>query len=414
MPEEYAFISCLLTKPELLDRVVGKIKPEYLEDEKCRTIYSAMVELVNFNIPLLHKKTKIDFVELLKISEILKIVNKSVIDGYGMYILEAHKTRRAKEILSLDDIDQMSAELDSVKALQYLEEENVDVVQEYLASVEKRYRKEPDTRNLKTGFYYLDSRIEGFRKSELIVIGARPGGGKTTLAMNMAYNIAKDGHKVLFCSLEMSKIEMFERLNKSITKINDYSDMSPEDFEKIIKVSNAIKERLKLDVYDKAGMTLEDIFFKAKQNKYEIVFVDHLSILKSSLKFKSRYEELSYITARLKVLARQLDIPVVCLCQLNRALEGRDLKAPNMADLRDSGSIEQDADKVAFIYRPEYHLKDKEPDNKDSKQHIDWEIEMERVKGRAQFIVSKNRRGWIGRVDLLFDGANYKFEEERK
>ena len=223
--------------------------------------------------------------------------------------------------------------------------------------------------------------------------------------------MAKDKKNVLFCSLEMGKVELHERLLKSITKINNYKNMSQEDFEKIIKTSNAIKDRLPLTIYDKPGMTIENIIYKAKQGKYDVIVVDHLSILRSVQKFKSRYEEVSYLSSRLKVLARETNSPVICLCQLSRALEGREIKAPNMSDLRDSGSIEQDADLIFFIYRPEYHLKDKEPDDKDSDAYYKWEEEMQKVRGKACLILAKNRRGYTGRFNLRFDGANYTFYE---
>lgn len=411
--EEYAFISCLLNKPELIDRVSSKIKPEYFEDDCCRVIYSKMLELASFNTPLLAKELKdvVSFKELLEIDSILNIVKPNIIDGYGYCILENYKNRQIKKLIESNNFDDMSSKIDDIRQITYFEEDDCDECEEYLKNVEERYNGEKDTRNIPTGFFNIDSQIDGFRKSELIIIGGRPASGKTTFGINLAYNMAKAKNKVLFCSLEMGKIELHERLVKSITKINNYKKMTPQDFEKIVKTSRAIKERLPLIIYDKAGMTIENIIYKAKQEKYDVIFIDHLSILRSSRNFKSRYEEVSYLSARLKVLARELDIPVVTLCQLNRALEGRDIKAPTMADLRDSGSCEQDADLVAFVYRPEYHLKDKEPDDKKSKAYDEWQNQMDELKGKAQLILAKNRRGYIGRFKFGFDGANYLFYE---
>lgn len=412
--EEYAFISCLLSKPELINRVSSKIRPEYLSDELCKTIYNKMLELGNFSIPLLSKelKEKISFKSLLDIDQIIGIVTPEIIDGYGYYIVENWKQSEIKKILSSDNIDDISSRIDDLKQITYFEEEEEDESTACLTSIERRFQGIPDGRTIKTGFASVDEKIEGVKKTELIIIGARPGVGKTVLGINIAYNMAKDKKNVLFCSLEMGKVELHERLLKSITKINNYKTMSQEDFEKIVKVSRAIKERLPLTIYDKPGMTIENIIYKAKQGKYDIVVVDHLSILKSVQKFKSRYEEVSYLSSRLKVLARETNSPVICLCQLNRALEGREIKAPNMSDLRDSGSIEQDADLIFFIYRPEYHLKDKEPDDKDSDAYYKWEEEMQKVRGKACLILAKNRRGYTGRFNLRFDGTNYTFYEE--
>ena len=412
--EEYAFISCLLSKPELIDRVSSKIKPEYFSDGACRNIYATMLDLGSFNLPLVGKKLKekITFKELLDIESMINVVTPNVIDGYGYYILENWKQSEIKKILSCDNIDDISSRIDDLKQITYFDEDEEDESKACLMSIEKRFQGVRDDRTIPTGFASVDAKIDGFRKTELIIIGARPGVGKTVLGVNIAYNMAKDKKNVLFCSLEMGKVELHERLLKSITKINNYKNMSQEDFEKIIKTSNAIKDRLPLTIYDKPGMTIENIIYKARQGKYDVIVVDHLSILRSVQKFKSRYEEVSYLSSRLKVLARETNSPVICLCQLSRALEGREIKAPNMSDLRDSGSIEQDADLIFFIYRPEYHLKDKEPDDKDSDAYYKWEEEMQKVRGKACLILAKNRRGYTGRFNLRFDGANYTFYEE--
>ena len=234
----------------------------------------------------------------------------------------------------------------------------------------------------------------------------------TTYGMNLAYNMSKGGHKVLFCSLEMGAIELHERLVKSITKITDYREMTSSDFDRIAKTSRAIKERLPLIIYDKAGMTIEDIICKCKDTDgLDVVIIDHLAILKSTKNFKSKYELVSYLTSRLKQLARELDKPVICLCQLNRGLEGRDIKSPTLADARDSGSVEEDGDIVAFIYRPEYHLSQREPDDETSQDHLKWENEMDAVRGKAEFIIAKNRRGYTGKFKFGFDGQTYTFYE---
>ena len=275
--EEYAFISCLLNKPELIDRVSSKIKPEYFEDDCCRVIYSKMLELASFNTPLLAKELKdvVSFKELLEIDSILNIVKPNIIDGYGYCILENYKNRQIKKLIESNNFDDMSSKIDDIRQITYFEEDDCDECEEYLKNVEERYNGEKDTRNIPTGFFNIDSQIDGFRKSELIIIGGRPASGKTTFGINLAYNMAKAKNKVLFCSLEMGKIELHERLVKSITKINNYKKMTPQDFEKIVKTSRAIKERLPLIIYDKAGMTIENIIYKAKQEKYDVIFIDH-------------------------------------------------------------------------------------------------------------------------------------------
>lgn len=413
MTEEYAFISCLLTKPELLSAVVSKVKPEYIEDSFCKSVYSEMINQSSFNLPSIHKalSEKITFKELVDTSDLIKFVTKNIVDGYGCYIVGQWKSKRLKEIASCGDVDKAIADIESLKSIEYFDDSPKDESEEFLKVVEQKMSGKIDERTLPTGFTNIDDTIEGFKKSEFIVIGGRPGSGKTTWGMNCAYKMAKKGFKVLFCSIEMGITELHERLNKSITRINDYKNINQYQFDEIVKVSRDLKNNIPIDIYDKPGMLLEDIFYKARNGNYDVVFIDHLSILKSSKIFPKRYEEISYITAKLKELSRELDIPVVCLCQLNRSLDAREIKAPTLTDLRDSGTIEQDADIVGFIYRAEYHLKDKEPDDKNSLDYKDWEEAMQEAKGKAQFIVAKNRRGMLGRFNMGFDGANYLFYE---
>ena len=413
MNEEYLFISALLNKPEYLKYAVAKIQVDYLEDEFCRAIYQKMIDMENYTLPILAKELKINPVELIKITDFLTICNKLMFDGYCYVIFENYRSRAIKNLVSVDDFD--LDKLYELKNMKFFEDREINESDEFLKNVELVYQGKEDNRNIKTGFDCIDNEIKGFRKSEAIFIGGRPGSGKTSLGMNIAYNMAKDKKNVLFCSLEMGAIELHERIIKSIAKISCWDNMTSDDFDRVIKLSKEIKDRLPLKIYDKPGMTIEDIFYKCRSEKnLDVVFIDHLAILKSVKPFKSRYEEVSYISGRIKVLARELDIPVICLCQLNRALEGREIKAPTMADIRDSGSVEQDGDIIAFVYRPEYHLKDKEPDDTDSREWQEWNEEMQSLKGKANFIVAKNRRGFIGRLKLMFEGKYYLFYERKE
>lgn len=407
--QERVLIGMLLTNPKFVDRVTAKVKPEYFLENQMRDIYEELIN-GNTNPAEISRKCRIPLKDIIDLQSIQQFVTKELVDGYGYYIFEQHKKIEISRLLKEEPID-----IDAVEQIQkqtFFDEVEKNESEEYLKNVEERFTGKTDTRNVPTGFSNIDEKIEGFRDSELIFIGARPGVGKTTYGMNLAYNMSKDGHKVLFCSLEMGAIELHERLVKSITKITNYAQMSSEDFDKIIRTSKAIKDRLPLIIYDKAGMTIEDIICKCKDiSDLDVVVIDHLAILKSTKNFKSKYELVCYLTSRLKQLAREIDRPVICLCQLNRGLEGRDIKSPTLADARDSGSVEEDGDIVAFIYRPEYHLAQREPDNKFSEDHRKWEDEMEMVRGKAEFIIAKNRRGYTGKFKLGFDGETYTFTE---
>lgn len=409
MTEEQVLIGMLINAPKFVERVSSKIKPEYFLENAMGRLFEEIIN-GNTNPPLLAKKCGVSLAEIIQMQGVQILVTKELVDAYGYYVFEQHKKIEISQLLTQEPVDVEAIE--QIQKQTFFEEPEKDESEEYLKNVEERYVGNQDTRNYPTGFSNIDEKIEGFRKSEAIFIGARPGGGKTTLGMNIAYNMAKNKTKVLFCSLEMGSVELHERLVKSITKITNYKSMSDEDFNRIIKISKAIKEKLPLIIYDKAGMTIEDIISKCKNTEdLQVVIIDHLAILRSSKTFKSKYELVSYLSSRLKQLARELDIPVICMCQLNRALEGRDIKAPTLADIRDSGSVEEDGDIVAFIYRPEYHLAQREPDNEFSEEHRKWEEEMNSVKGKAEFIIAKNRRGYTGRFKLGFDGETYTFYE---
>jgi replicative DNA helicase len=407
--EEKALIGCLLASPERVCLVSGKIKPDYFEDKTLCNIYKAITELENKDLVNISKFTTYPLANLIELANTFTLVDDAKINTYGFGVLEQWKKRRKQELLLEGNTDGLADKLKEIENLTYYDDETVNASDVFLKNAEDRYTGKEDLRNIKTYFYAVDEKIKGFRKSELVIVGGRPGSGKTTLGMNVAYRMAKDGKKVLFCSLEMSEVELHERIVKSITGIYDFENMLPKQWEELITVSKELYNKTPLKIYDKPGMTIEDIFRKTYQKKPDIVFIDHLSILRTTKNFSgNRYAEVSYLTGQLKILAREMDIPVVCLCQLNRQVEGRNIKAPNLSDLRDSGSIEQDADIVSFIYRPEYHLRMNEPDD-GTKEHTDWQAELEKVKGKGYWIIAKNRRGYLGRFELKFDGKIYSF-----
>lgn len=407
--EESALISCLLASPERVCLVDGKIKPEYFEDTSIRNIYTAILELDKKDLVSISKFTKHPLENLIELANAFPKVDDQKINTYGFGVLEQWKKRRRQELILSGETEELADKLKEIDNITFFDDTTINASEVFLKNAEDRYTGKEDLRNIKTYFYPVDEKIKGFRKSELIIIGGRPGSGKTTLGMNVAYRMAKQGKKVLFCSLEMSEVELHERIVKSITGIYDFENMDSTQWEKLINTSKELYNSTPLMIYDKAGMTIEDIFRKTYQKKPDIVFVDHLSILRTTKNFTgNRYAEVSYLTGQLKILAREMDIPVVCLCQLNRQVEGRNIKAPNLSDLRDSGSIEQDADIVSFIYRPEYHLRLNEPDD-GTKEHNEWEVELEKVKGKGYWIIAKNRRGYLGRFELKFDGKTYSF-----
>lgn len=388
---EYALVSCLLNKPKY-KVYISELQGNMFEDESLGYIYDNIEP--NDDLSKIAKKCeKIKFTNLLEIQNLIPIPTEINVKGYAGLVLDDYKTREIKKIpgLSLDDAEK---EIKRLKGLTFFKESKENPAREFLQDLERIYQGMPDLSNIKTGFYKIDDLIRGFRKSELIILGGRPAMGKSTIGLNIAYNMAKEGKNIAFYSLEMATKDLHKRLVKAETGIEDLFKITQADFEKCINASNDI-EKLPLRIYDKADVTVEDIYAHSMKlkaiNKIDVMFIDHLSILKSKKSYKSRYEEISDISRQLKVIAKDLDIPVVALCQLNRGVESRDVKIPTMADLRDSGSIEQDADLICFIHRPEYYTLQRNEEPKPEE------------KGKALFSVCKNRRGGVGCVDLRFN-----------
>jgi len=276
---------------------------------------------------------------------------------------------------------------------------------------------------LKTGFIDLDKIISGFYSGGLYVIGARPGMGKTVLGMNLAENISKKS-KVLFFSLEMSSQQLAMRQMSgktgiSVVKQQMSSNLSDMEYKDLVEASFCNNDNL--FICDKAGLNVYDISRISKKhmkkNGLSAIFIDYLGLISGNNKMH-KVHQISEITCQLKILARNLDIPIILLSQLNRSIEQRDDKRPTLSDLRDSGSIEQDADVVMFIYREDYYLKKEiiEDDGfvtQEYKKHkgIDAQSKINQLAGLSELVIAKNRQGITGVIPLLFDGCRQQFSD---
>ena len=256
-------------------------------------------------------------------------------------------------------------------------------------------------RGLKTGFTDIDKKTAGFQKGDLIIIGARPAMGKTTLAQNLAYNIANINKRgVLFFSMEMAANEIVDRMISDIADVNNWrmrtGNLSDEEFS---RVGDALGEIDELPIYidDTSAMTIAELRNKARRAVHDhdigVVIIDYLQLMAGSNRYAgNRVQELTEISRGLKILARELEIPVVALAQLSRNVTGRDDPRPVLSDIRDSGSIEQDADLVMFLHRPDYYKKPEEEDT-----------------NITELLIRKHRHGAIGVIELYFDGEKSRF-----
>ncbi len=277
-----------------------------------------------------------------------------------------------------------------------------------------------------SGFSDMDNMTGGLINSDLIILAGRPSMGKTAFAMNLAANAAhyilneKDEEKgtVGVFSLEMSAEQLAMRLLSMGTGISSSrirrGDLTEEEFSRLIKRSKEVKE-LGMHIDDTPALTISAVRTRARRLKrrynLRLLVVDYLQLLRGVSKkaAENRVNEISEITQGLKAIAKELNIPVIALSQLSRAVEQREDKRPQLSDLRESGSIEQDADIVMFIYRDEYYLMRKQPPESNADEHAKWQQQMEEVQNITEILISKHRNGPIGKVKLRFDNGTTTF-----
>ena len=278
-----------------------------------------------------------------------------------------------------------------------------------------------------TGLNDLDERLGGLHRSDLVIIAGRPSMGKTALATNIGYYAAKkilDDNKkssIAFFSLEMSSEQLSTRIlsEQSRIKSNDIrrGKVTEEEFNRLIETSRNIHD-LPLYIDETPAITISTLSNRARRIKrlfgLDLIIVDYIQLMTTSSKrYDGRVQEISEITQGLKALAKELSVPVLALSQLSRAVEQRDDKKPQLSDLRESGSIEQDADVVMFVFREEYYLERKEP-KLGTIEHGEWQAKMNEIIGSADIIIGKQRHGPTGNIQVEFEGIYTKFKDASK
>ncbi len=296
------------------------------------------------------------------------------------------------------------------------------------------YQRDGKLSGLATGLRDLDRMVGGLQSSDLVILAGRPGMGKTALATNLAYNIAKAWHGepqvdgrmktvnggiVGFFSLEMSAEQLATRIISEQTTIPSYrirrGEIQPTDFDRIAEAAREM-ETLPLYIDETGGLTIAQLAARARRLKrqkgLDLLVIDYIQLLQGSSRraAESRVQEVTEITTSLKALAKELNLPILALSQLSRQVENREDKRPQLADLRESGSIEQDADVVMFVFREEYYLGMKEP-RPGSPEHQKWLLDMSVVHGQAEVIIGKQRHGPTGTVKLQFEADVTRFAD---
>ncbi len=297
-------------------------------------------------------------------------------------------------------------------------------VRQTIEMASSAYKNEEGIVGVPTGLKDLDDRLGGLHKSDLVIIAGRPSMGKTALATNIAFHAAnkiqESGNKgsIAFFSLEMSSEQLSTRIlaEQSRIKSNDIrrGKISEEQFEQFIETSKSISE-LPLYIDETPAISIAALSNRARRIKrlygLDMIVIDYIQLMKGTFSLKDgRVQEISEITQGLKALAKELSVPVLALSQLSRAVEQRDDKKPQLSDLRESGSIEQDADVVMFVYRESYYLKAKEP-RPATVEHAEWQAKMNEVSHLAELIIGKQRHGPTGNIMLEFEEMFTKFKD---
>jgi len=298
-----------------------------------------------------------------------------------------------------------------------------------LVMADEAYRRDGKLAGLATHLVDLDSKLGGMHPSDLLILAGRPSMGKTALATNIAFNVARnyrweptaDGRKtvsggvVAFFSLEMSAEQLAARILSEASEVPSEQirrgDMTEAEFRRFVEAAKAL-ESCPLYIDDTPALPISQVAARARRLKrthgLDVLIVDYLQLLRGSSK-ENRVQEVSEITQGLKAIAKELDIPVIALSQLSRAVENREDKRPQLSDLRESGSIEQDADVVMFVYRDEYYKEREKPGDHELEKMAQWQQVMEQVHGKAEVIIGKQRHGPIGSVELSFEGRFTRF-----
>ena len=299
-----------------------------------------------------------------------------------------------------------------------------DAMKQTIEMASAAYKNEGGIVGVPTGLRDLDDRLGGLHQSDLIIIAGRPSMGKTSLATNIAFNAAQNiqekGNKssVAFFSLEMSSEQLSTRIISEQARIgsNDIrrGRISDEQFDQFLETSKNISE-LPLFIDETPAISIAAMSNRARRIKrlfgLDLIVVDYIQLMKGSYNNKDgRVQEISQITQGLKAIAKELGVPVLALSQLSRQVEQRDDHKPQLADLRESGSIEQDADVVMFVYREGYYLQRKEP-REATVEHAEWQAKMNEVAHLAEIIIGKQRHGPIGKVTLEFEERFTKFKD---
>jgi len=425
---EASLLGAILIDADAIVRVADALTAQDFYEDKHRRIYEAIIKLYEKHRPIdaltLSNQLKDDgFIEAVGgatyITELANYVPTAAHAEHYADIIKQKSMRRRLIKAAQDTVDLgfdetksiqeviETAETDLFNVSQQHVKQDIQSIENILADsferLDELHRNKGKVRGVPTGFKDMDNILAGWQKSDLVILAARPAMGKTAVALNFAHNVAvKAEQPVLLFSLEMSKEQLVDRLLAMESGVDAWNirtgNLSDADFEKIGDAMGTLSEA-PIYIDDTPGITVSEMRTKARREQHQrqlgLIIIDYLQLMSGSSRFGgdgNRVQEISEISRGLKLIARELNVPVIALSQLSRSVESRSPQIPQLADLRESGSIEQDADIVMFLYREDYY------NNETQRQNI------------TDVIISKHRNGPTGKVELYFEKNKQRFK----
>jgi replicative DNA helicase len=456
---EQQLLGAILTNNEIYDRIANLVKPEHFFEPVHQRIYEIATARIQRNAlasPVTLKAFMEDDAGLKDLggpAYLVRLAGSAIsafaARDYAQMIYDL-AVRRELMRLGRDITDRArTVEIDSDPRDQITEAEQrlyvlaeqgsgergfvsfLKATTDAVATAHAAYQRDGALSGIATGLVDLDKKLGGLHPSDLLIIAGRPSMGKTSLATNIAFNIAKahrrglrpdgsegtvNGGVVGFFSLEMSAEQLAARILSEASEVPSEQirrgDMTEAEFRRFVEAAKAL-ESCPLYIDDTPALPISQVAARCRRLKrtrgLDVVFVDYLQLLRGTGKGDNRVQEIAESSMGLKALAKDLSVPVVALSQLSRQVESRDDKRPQLSDLRESGSIEQDADVVMFVFREEYYREREKPGDHDLEGMAKWQQVMEQVHGKAEVIIGKQRHGPIGTVELSFEARFTRF-----
>jgi len=456
---EQQLLGALLTNNDLYDRIASIVKAEHFYDPVHRRIYEACALKISKNTlatPVTLKAVFEDddgFKELGGPAYLVRLAGSAIssfaVRDYAQMIYDFALRRQLIELgneitgkaqkvdIENDPVDQI---VQAEQALYGLAEQGqtqsgfvsfLSAVTDAVNVANAAYQRDGGLSGISTGLVDMDKKLGGLHPSDLLILAGRPSMGKTSLATNIAYNIAKaykkgkkpdgtegtiEGGVVGFYSLEMSSEQLAARILSEAAEVPSEQirrgDMTEAEFRRFVEAAKEL-ESCPLFIDDTPALPISQLAARARRLKrshgLDVLIVDYLQLVRGTGRNDNRVNEIAEISMGLKAIAKELDIPVIALSQLSRQVESRDDKRPQLSDLRESGSIEQDADVVMFVFREEYYKEREKPGDHELDKMVAWQEEMERLYGKAEVIIGKQRHGPIGTIELSFEGQFTRF-----